>query len=335
MSSQCKVCLTYCTSRGKISCGLCKQHYHPKCAIQENSNLNSEMLELLKKTESGLLFLCKACSSMPLSSSTQSSNKEANPDTTKLLELENGIKSITQMVSNVMSQLNLIKSDLDKSLSKSKETEELFHSKIHSLEIENNSLRRQLNRGDIVVNGLSKALTRDKLYAQIFKIGEVLGVNLQHNDINVCTYIQGKAQVLVKFNSIYKRDQLIQKYFEKKSLYLNELYINDEQPLNSEGSENEQNSTGDQMNTNDLSEIRVYLNEHLTPIAAKLNYMCRRMLKTKKIKKFKLYNRDVPEVKITLNDGGEKTFNIEKLHVLFKAVSSQNGQQQDGTNHTE
>lgn len=306
MSLNCKFCGTNCSVRGRVICGICKGVLHQKCALQEDSSLNTEVVEALKKSDSGLLFRCKACSTNS-SSSVNVSSHDSNSDSSKLGKLEDSIQVLTKVINEqVISQLSSIQSELEKSLSNTKKSEELFNSKIHNLEIANNILRRQLNRCDILINGLPKDLNSEEIYSIVFKIGEILDIDVQHFDINMCTYIRGKKEILVKFNCAYKRDLIVMKYFKTRTLKLKDLNIR--------GKENQLSSTAHLAN----SEARIYINEHLTPQAAKLKYMCRKMLKDRKIKKFKFFNRDIPQAKITLNDGAERIFDLGELTDYFQ-----------------
>lgn len=327
MSSICKACGVSC-SRDKISCGVCHNNFHTKCAIQENPNLTAEIAKLFKKGDCGIVYKCKTCTLAPLPPQ-ESNNADSS---SKLGELENSIKELTKIISEeVMSQLSSIKSELEKCLSKTKSTEEFVHSKIHNLEIENNSLKRQLYRSDILVNGLPSDLKREKLYDVAFKIGQILNVDIQHNDINICSYIKQKKEVLIKFNSVFKRDMVVKNYFESRSLKLSQLITND--------SQNSAEANGETVTERSqpiaASENRVYINDHLPPIAAKLNFICRKMRKENKIKKFKLFNRDVPEVKITTLDDKEKSFSPNQLYEFLKSVSAQNVHQNNAQNNTE
>lgn len=60
--SFCANCGSQCVGGDVVSCGLCTQNFHSKCA-----KLNSACLKALKSNEN-ILFKCDACCCVPISS---------------------------------------------------------------------------------------------------------------------------------------------------------------------------------------------------------------------------------------------------------------------------
>lgn len=273
-----------------IKCGNCDLDYHISCAAKKNPSLNETMLESINKSKGGMVFKCWSCLDKPKPKTCE------NDISSKLSELEATIKKLSKTISeDIIEQLKDIKSEVASCSLKVKATDTFVTSKIQHLEHENNSLRRQINRSDIVVHGLSAEMTVDEMHNTLFEMGKVLDVEINHNDVNLCTYIRRKKSMLVKFNSIYKRDMLMKKYFAYNELKLCQIYKKTK------------------------AESRVYLNDNLTPCASKLNYLCRKLLKDKKITKFRFYNRDTPEAKIFLPGGAVKLLNFEKMTAFIKS----------------
>lgn len=63
---------------------------------------------------------------------------------------------------------------------------------------------------------------------------------------------------------------------------------------------------------------RVFLNDHYSPAAGKLNGMCRKLLKENVIKKFKVLDADKPKAKLIMADGKEVTVDAVGCAGLLK-----------------
>lgn len=275
-----------------IKCAECDSNFHTSCAAKTIPSLTEPMIDIISKSNGVIVFKCKNCLNNPKS---KPSDSEIS---LKLTELEASIKHLSKVLSeDIIVQLKDIKSEVTNCSLKAKKTEEFVTSKIKKLEQENNSLRRQINRNDIIVYGLSGTMTAEKMHKIVFNIGKVLDVEINNNDLNVCTYIHNKKSVLVKLNSVYKRDIVMKKYFAAKELKLCE--IDEESDI----------------------ESRVYLNDNLTGVAAKLNFICRQLRKNGKITKFKFYNKDVPEAQLYFPGGDTKIVNLEKIYSFLKEYS--------------
>lgn len=220
-------------------------------------------------------------------------SSDGNAVTNKIKELETAIKKLTDLVSDsVVKDLGVIKSEIANCTAALKKHEEYVDNKFTKLEIENNALRRQLIRGDVLISGLPSTLSLDDLYSIVPKIGKVFEVDILAWEINMCSWIRNKKLVLVKFNSMQKRDNLMKRYFQTRNLQLGQIMDTDIQK-------------------------RIYLNENMTPMAAKLNYLCRRLVQLKKIDKFRVHNSNIPEAKVVLPDGTTKNLNYLQANKLL------------------
>lgn len=150
--------------------------------------------------------------------------------------------------------------------------------KISNLELDNNKLHRRLNRADVVLSGMPlgiKCLTDHILTICLFY---KLAADIK--DINHCYYAQRNKLIIVKFNNIQLRDDLMRAYFKGPKLQLNHVIDTE-------------------------ITARVYLNNNLTPAENKLQMQCRSLRKANKISWFRILNRDVPSAKIKFPDGKE------------------------------
>lgn len=158
------------------------------------------------------------------------------------------------------------------------------------LENKNEVMQRRFNRADIIINGLPR--TQIQLREVIFKICKVLNVSIVDHDLCVCTFINNRKSVLVKFNSVIKRDLVLRSYFKKRSLRLSEIMDNDIQSS-------------------------VFLNDHLTEKGSKLFNLCRKLRKEDTIAKFRMLYSDIPRVKIHFKNNTEKIFELEECFLYF------------------
>lgn len=287
---KCSVCKKDC-SRSNIKCALCNHSFHVECAPNNIPHMTVAMVEIIKKSQGAIIFRCGECNSVPPAAIAP--DTDAGHVAAKLDGLEAKIEQISKLLSdNVLPQLSSIKSDIENCVSRVEKFEKCTQENVEKLIIENNFLRKQLNRGDILISGLPVTLNIDELYSVVYKVGAVFGVELQPYDINFCSWVRNKKVVLVKFNSIRKRDELAAKYFKTKNLQLNQIMDTD-------------------------IEKRVFINDHLTPMAATLQYLCRKLQKEKKITKYHIKNTHIPEAKILIADGSDKIVRYDELRNMF------------------
>lgn len=205
----------------------------------------------------------------------------SNSITEKLSSLELKINELPSTIGQDFSvQLNAVKVDLQASLASNEKFKSEVSQKIDMIVAENNNIRKQFNRGDILVGGLPASLTTESLYTTAVSIAKTCGVSITLDDLNFCAWIKKKSAVLIKFNNIWKRDAVLNKYRETYSLTLNQISDSD-------------------------IESRVYLSDHHTPLEAKLQYLCRIKKKQGEIKKFRIINRGMPIAMIVTTDGIE------------------------------
>ncbi|KAI8116445.1 hypothetical protein CVS40_11489 [Lucilia cuprina] len=249
-----------------IKCNDCGLDFHTKCAAKKNPTLTESIADTINKSKGVVVFKCSSC---------QKSKPCDDQISMKLSELDTIFKKeLSKIISeDIINQLKDIKAEVASCSQKNKSTEEFVSSKINHLEQQNNSLRRQINRNDVIIYGLSENLSADELYDAVFKIAKFFNLEIDHYDINICTYIRKKKSILVKFNSVYKGDVFMQRYFKAEKLKLCDIIGTDIQS-------------------------RIYINDNLTPNASKLKYLCRKLLKDGKIVKYKFFNKDVPEAQL-------------------------------------
>lgn len=293
---KCFICKKDC-ARSNVKCIMCSHSYHVECAPDNIPNMTVAMVEFIRTSNGAIVFRCGRCISAP--STGISDDAGVNHVAAKLDSLEEKIEQISKLLSdNILPQLSSIKKDIENCVSRVEKFEKCTNEKMEKLMVENNFLRKQLNRGDILISGFPSTLSMNELYNAIHKVGAVFDVDLQPNDINHCTYVRNKKVVLVKFNSIRKRDELTAKYFKNKNLQLNQVLDTDIQS-------------------------RLFINDHLTPIAANLQYICRKLQKDKKITKYYVKNTQMPEVKIVCADGSEKNVRYDEISNIITLIGGE------------
>lgn len=288
----CTLCKQNCT-RSCIECSICGNKFHAKCLTDSVPKTMIPLVDSIKKSNGHLIYRCDQCVNLtPSNKSAQDQDQLLNK---KLDNLELKIKEVANILSNsVLSDLTSIKSDLKNCVSRVESFEESTNLKIEKLQTENNFLHKQFNRGNITISGLPEKLTVDDLYTTVHKIAEVLDIDLQPHDINHCTWTRNKKIALIKFNSIRKRDELTQSYFKNQNLKLSQVIAD----------------------YHDI-ESRIYINDHLTPMAAALQFICKKLKFEKKITKFQIRNRIIPEVKLFFPDGSTKIAKREEVQKML------------------
>ncbi|XP_046803460.1 uncharacterized protein LOC124419115 [Lucilia cuprina] len=148
--------------------------------------------------------------------------------------------------------------------------------KIAALEDENNMLHKRLNRGDIVVVGLPAGII--DFVDPIIKIGLIYNVPVLPVDINHAFYFKNQKAILFKFNNVFVRDRIMVEYFKTRALKLCDVIGGD-------------------------IDSRIYLNDHHSPAAGRLNIVCKKLIRKKVISKFRILNGDRLQVRLTMSDG--------------------------------
>ncbi|KNC20768.1 hypothetical protein FF38_00082 [Lucilia cuprina] len=197
----------------RVKCDFCDVYFHQECATQLNPSLTKTALDTIMLNS-------------------------------KLDNLEKYMREIT-------TQLMEIKKDLSHSVNRNENFEKIINTKINKLEEENNGLRRQMNRADIIITGLPQTIPNEKLYSTVIDLAKALGLEITTSDLYLCSWIGKKSSVLVKFNSVLTRDSLMINYRANYDLKLNQI-----------------------MSTENV-QSRVYINAHHTPLVSKFRYYCR------------------------------------------------------------
>uniref|UniRef100_A0A1A9UEF2 Uncharacterized protein n=1 Tax=Glossina austeni TaxID=7395 RepID=A0A1A9UEF2_GLOAU len=104
-------------------------------------------------------------------------------------------------------------------------------------------------------------------------------------DMNHCTSINKKNEILVKLNSVAVKDLLWRNYLATCMVILSDII-------------------GGEIRS------RIYINEHLPPLCRKLNSLCKRIKKNGKINKFTTFNKDLPKASVTTNDGAVISYEL-------------------------
>lgn len=301
-------------SEDKLKCGFCSRNFHLNCALEMTPGLTRSIVDAMKECTTGLIFKCESCK--------QGSSTSLNDIVAKLNDMETRMQNLpTQVSAEISSHLEDISNKLNNCVTKVDKLEEETSLKFKQLEIENNSLRRLLNRADIIISGIPSNIKSSCLIKVVMNICKHYKVAMALSEINTCCWIHKKKDVLVKFNSISKRDLIMDKYHKKYDLKLNQIYtidINDDDAeSNYAPNESEANifTAGEQAQNENAGDIeaRVFLNDNLTSAAAKIKYVGRKLIREKKITKFKVISWDDPTAKLTFKNGSEKVFTLQEL----------------------
>lgn len=296
-ATQCKACNKNITkSQTSIQCAKCSKWLHVSCA-----GISEKTLAAIRESP-GLYIKCKDCLSVPPAMDVSSISgdirsihekmdrvlKKMDDDRNELnFKLDSAIKDIQNELSSTVSEL---RTDISACHSYIKNVETGAETKMARLEAENNSLHRRINRCDIVINGLPDGL--DNLLDGIIAIGSSYNVPISKSDVNHVFYANQSRSVIVKFNTVHVRDTIMREYFKTKSLKLSDVI-------------------GGEITS------RVYLNDHLSPASSRLNALCRRLVKQKKVLKFVMLHSDKPRVRLTLLNGEEATSNYDECLKLL------------------
>lgn len=174
----------------------------------------------------------------------------------------------------------------------------LTSARISLLETENNLLHKKLNRCDFVISGLPVGVK--SITDVVIELGAFYGVPITLQDINLACFISGKGPL----NSAMQRDEIMSRYF--RDMKTHPLKIAD--------------IVVDPDVLKESIDKRVFLNDHYSPAAGRLNTLCRKLLKDKIIRKFKLINANQPRAAITLSNKKEVEYNAVECAALRDGV---------------
>lgn len=264
------------------------------------AGISDKTLAAIRETP-GLYVKCKDCLGAPATDVLSISGdicsihekmdrvlKKMDDDRNELnIKLDSAIKDIQNELSSAVTDL---RNDVSACHTFIKKVETSAETKMVRLEVENNSLHRRINRCDIVINGLPDGL--DNLLNCVIAIGTFCNISISNADVNHFFYVNQGRSVIVKFNSVHVRDAIMKEYFRTKSLKLRHVI-------------------GGEITS------RVYLNDHLSPASSRLNTLCRRLIKQKKVLKFVMLHSDKPMVRLTLLNGEEATSTYDECLKLL------------------
>lgn len=270
---------------GGVACGRCLKWFHVNCV-----KISAEELNFLAKSKGKFFYECNDCSS---SGSEVAELREEVRNSNS--SIHSKLDSLLSKVGNYDTQIKSLNDDMMNCNNLIKHVDEENSKRVKQLEDKNEILQKRFNRPDIIINGLPR---KDiKLKETVFKLCKFLGVNVSEQDLNICCYINNRKCVLLKFNSLLKRDAVMQNYFKKGKLTEDDF-------LNNE------------------ARHRIYLNDHLTEKGGKLCRLCRDLRKDDFIAKFRILNSDLPRVKIHFKDSSEKIFEYEECFSYFEKIRS-------------
>lgn len=327
----CSNCQSNCSKGTYVKCDKCSNLFDIKCANQLTPTFTKAKLEAMC-SKGGKGYICYNCSSTSkelnindliirfeigmskLSDQIASSGVEIQDISSKVDQFDGRLTAISDQISReVISQLTTIKNGLDDCLGQVNDVRKNTSLKIERLHVENNSLRRILNRGDLVISGIPSDLSSEETLQVLMNIAKYYNVEMLHNEIHFYTWIKKRSTLLVKYNNILKRDMILKKYRNDYKLVLSKIY------------QTSKNQT-DGINTSKINdpniESRVYINDHATPVESKLQYLCRTLLKNGNINKYRIIYADDPKAIITKKDGIEETMNLDAISIFLKKFIS-------------
>lgn len=305
----CGSCDVSVAGKRSLLCIVCDSWFHTDC-----EGISKDVFQMLDKNRN-LKFTCKNCIANPVDNSgiDKSFKKEIRDEFAEfrksLINLAADIKQVqTEMNNKFDSVVSEIRSELVTSIKNFRDEVESCRNlvlssdkntkqKINELELTNNILQHRLNRNDVIVSGVPKEIK--DLDRVILDLCAYYKMNVDVKDFAQIIYIRRNTSILVRFNNTSVRDLLMKSYFQNKKLVLSDIYKCD-------GGDNISN--------------RVYLNDNLTPVAAKLLKTCRSLVKEKKIFSFKMMNRSIPKCRVKVLQSDEpKSLNLEQALELFES----------------
>lgn len=189
--------------------------------------------------------------------------------------------------------INALKTDIVECNTLIKNVEINTAQKMCSLETENNALYMKFNRPDMIINGLPDCL--GDVRNTIINLASFYEISISPQDVNLAFYTNNKKSVLVKFNSVFLRDQIMKEYF--KSIKSQPLKASD--------------FITDPKIPSKLLDRRIFLNDHYSPATGKLNALCLKLRQNKIVNKFKIINAAKPMAVLTMPDNNvlERDYN--------------------------
>lgn len=302
MAYKCGSCDENIGRKACLQCKECKLWYHSSCV-----GVSDKELTFLKNSK----FFSYTCAKCDEKAGPDGDDGDAAGGEDKLdrfmAMMRDEIGSIKKSLAESVVEnkaciencLKEIKDDILNCKKSIKMIDTLTSAKISSLQDENHILHRRLNRADIVIRGLPDGL--DDLVSIVVALGAFYNIPVAGHDVCHVCYISKKRMILAKFNNLFVRDNIMKAYFKTRTLSRRDIIGNVLADDESATTANE--TAGDRRRVGD----RVFLNDHYSPAATRLNLACRGLLKDGIILRYKLFNADKLSAKLFLADGKEST----------------------------
>lgn len=281
---------TFSKTKGGIRCRVCLQWFHPNCA-----GMSVDLVKSIKNCKARIQFTCVCC----IEAQAENTDVELIRKDLKfgLDSIRESMKAIETKLEN---RLKTVEDDVKNCCGLIKAVENDTQNKLRSLEDQNEVLHKRLNQADMIVNGFPRNYVNMK--AEVLKICDKLNVDIDAAEISLCSFINNGHSVLVKFKSIDSKLSVMANYY--KFLKTNSLKLGDFVEIETNGIDK-----------------RIYLNDHLSPKAEQLAFLCRSLRRAKRIKKFKLLSSDVPRVKIVHNNDSTGVYDLVELSSTFEVIN--------------
>lgn len=297
-----------------ILCDVCNLWVHSTCA-----GFSEDDMTTIRKLPS-MSFICTTCKNnlatggsrdeiANLSKKFDTLCDKFNTVIAKGTEDRDNITSkLDSAVSDIKKELNAsvnsLKSDITKCNDHILKVESDIDARITLLEAENNMLHKKFNSTCIVINGLPDCLLN--ITETVIKLANFYNLEITYHDINQAMYINNKKSLLVKFNCLSIRNDIVNAYF--KNLKARPLKAADIVP----GSDFPAS----------LLNHRIFINEHYSPAAAKLNSICVKLRKKGIISKYRIINANKPLASLTLPNNVKKELNIDGCAKLLDCAGA-------------
>uniref|UniRef100_A0A1B0C0L9 Uncharacterized protein n=1 Tax=Glossina palpalis gambiensis TaxID=67801 RepID=A0A1B0C0L9_9MUSC len=194
-------------------------------------------------------------------------------------------ETLSEAIIDLKSKLKLyddmIKVRMKSCVQRVDQIKENLESRLVAVNAEINTLHRMVNRSNLNISGFPKGL--NDIPGTAIKTAEYYSVTTALHHITFIGYIKNKKKCL---NSILIRDDLMSKYF--KNIKVWPLY-----------------AVNCAIFTQEILRRRIYLNDHLCPVAAELNKACASLPKKGKHVRFRIVN-DVNSYAILISSDGRE-----------------------------
>lgn len=305
-SYKCGICaLNVSNNHDSIMCDVCSSWIHADCAGLSKEDVNK--LDELECTS----FICSPCKKRISSNNKNNINGSLKDEITNLNSKvdakfddlnakfdklmskceddRNFIKkafddAVSDFKKEMSTCVNALKDDIRECNTLIKNVESKTDDRMSNLETENNLLYMKFNRPDLIINGLPDCLKNVR--NTIIDLASFYEISISPQDINLAFYTNNKKSVLVKFNSVFLRDEIMREYFKSiktQPLKASDFITEPKIPVK-------------------LLDRRIFLNEHYSPAAGKLNAICLKLRHSKLVNKFKIINAVKPIAVLTLPD---------------------------------